>query len=89
MRAIVCVLALMAGCGPSQADGDRACASAPGCETSGHCWYDSSRGGGHGPEVAGVYVHLQCVARSSRDCERAYVCRELGFCRFEVSSCVK
>lgn len=68
MRWIVAVIvaASWAGCGPSQADGDRTCASTGGCKTFRKCRYDSGQMGYGSQAKNGVY-DSQCIARPE-DC---------------------
>lgn len=91
MIRIVTIALVLAACsgGPSQADGDRACQSAPACRTSGDCWYrrGASEGATEHREIAntGVYED-ECEPRSDADCERSERCTIKGIsnCTYKV-----
>ena len=81
MRYLAIALAL-AACGPSQAEGDRVCASSQQCATRGKCWFDPDALT-FGPKDGGVYTMSQRVVRSDRDCMASRFCRALGDCTFD------
>jgi hypothetical protein len=83
------LLAFLLNCGPSQADGDRACASSDGCVTFGKCWFvPGSPAAETGEQVAGVSVLTQCRPRSARDCESAQQCTPGLSCEIKEDRCV-
>lgn len=96
------VSCLFVACGPSQADGDRACQSAPICHQYGACWYRQGANPtaaeyGTRTEIAatGIYED-ECEARSSTDCQKSESCLMSGACSYvrigrdadQLSDCV-